>query len=575
MNLKPLPVGVEDFEKLIRRGYYYVDKTPFIKELLDKKGDVNLFTRPRRFGKTLNMSMLQKFFDVLEQESADVFEGLAISQAGADYLAHQNAYPVINFSLKNVEASEFVLAFDKFQDLIIHEFDRQQYLLESERLTEKMKSDFKQVLYWKFNIINQIPNEGNVETVFENSLWLLCHALQAHYGKKVIILIDEYDVPLEKAYFNGFYEQMLNFVRNWFHKALKINNALEFAVMTGCLRVSKESIFTGLNNLHILSITSNMYAEYFGFTEKEVLAMLDYYDLMEKKDEIRTWYNGYLFGNTVVYNPWSVIKYMFDMVEAKARKATAFPESYWSNTSSNAIIKHLVEIADEETKEEIEALVRGESITKAIKSDIVYGEFNQDMEHLWSFLLFTGYLKQIRQKFDGKKLILDLKIPNLEVSKIYEDKILEWFKQKVKLENPRELVNAITQKDAQTLEESLNEKLLDMISFHDTQESFYHGFLIGILSNLPGFRVVSNREAGKGRSDIFMKHRGISKQGIVFELKVIKDNEDPEQVCQSALKQIRDKGYDGELAREGYRNILKYGIAFRGKECLVMVEGTS
>jgi len=575
MKFKKLPVGVEDFPTMIEKKNYYVDKTLLIKELLDKHGAVTLFTRPRRFGKTLNMSMLQTYFDVLEKDKAYLFDGLGILQTGSSYLTHQNHYPVISLSFKNIEGDSFLSAYMNFQNAIIKEFRRHRYLLESSQVDEGIKKQMSQVLATENMKLLQEGKKSAIlstQILFEDSLLLLTEALKAHYGKRVVVLIDEYDVPLEKSYFKGFYEEMLSFIRNLFHKALKTNNALAFTVMTGCLRVSKESIFTGLNNLHIIGITNTAYSEYFGFTETEVREMLYYYGLAGKKEEIQKWYNGYQFGETVVYNPWSTVHYVFNMVDAKEKGATVYPVSHWSNTSSNHIIKQLIEQADEETREEIEALIQGESLTKVIKEDIVYGEIQQNMDNLWNFLFFTGYLKKKSQKMVDEDICVELEIPNLEIRKIYRDKILEWFNQKVKVENPRELLQMILNKDTEQLSEVLNTRLMDMISYYDTKENFYHGFLLGILSNLSGYVVKSNREAGTGRSDIFLKSRGIQKQAVIFELKIIGEKEDAVTVVKSALKQIQDRNYEKELESEGYRNILKYGVAFRGKECLIVVD---
>jgi len=576
MKLKPLPVGIEDFGKMRGQNYFYVDKTLFIKELLEKKGAVNLFTRPRRFGKSLNMSMLQYFFDIRLAAESHVFEGLNISRCGGEALAHQNRYPVINLTLKDVSGNDYPRALREFQTVIVKEYERHAHLLASDRINEFQKEYFKGILAVaaeKFQTLAEYEQRAlSLEKTFADSLEFLCRVLRIHYGKNVIILVDEYDVPLENAHFNGYYQNMLDFIRSLFLKALKTNSNLEFSVMTGCLRVSKESIFTGLNNLHVLGIDSAAYGEYFGFTEAEVHKALDEYGLRDKEKEIQEWYNGYQFGETVVYNPWSVIQYLFNMVAAKESGGMGFPAPYWSNTSSNLIIKRLIESADEGVRQELETLIQGQSITKAIKGDIVYGEIDQTVDNLWNFLFFTGYLKKSSQQLVGENTVMKLEIPNREIRKIYNDKLLEWFNKRVKVEKPRELLNAILEKDAASLEKLLNQKLMDIISFHDTKESFYHGFLLGILSNLSGFEIKSNRESGIGRSDIYMKSKGISKQGVVFELKLIGDKDEPEAVCMAALKQIKEKRYDYELEQEGYRHILKYGIAFRGKECLIQVD---
>jgi len=576
MEQRPLPVGIDDFGKIIDNDYYYIDKTRFIKELLDKKGEVNLFTRPRRFGKSLNMSMLHYFFENKASGQKDYFEGLFINEAGEKYMVHKNAYPVIALTFKTVAGKNFVEALQELQTEIIHEFERHAHVLEQGNLSDFNKQHYEYILSQSVGRQRTVEElEKHVLSLkkdFIDSLEFLCRVLRKHYNKKVIVLIDEYDVPLESAYFNGYYQEMLPFLRSFFLKALKSNKDLEFAVLTGCLRVSKESIFTGLNNLHVLGIDSSAYGEYFGFTENEVKKTLNDYQLSEKETEIKRWYNGYLFGETVVYNPWSVIKYLFDLIAARENSGIAFPKPYWSNTSSNEIVRQLIELASEEEKTEVESLIQGKSIPKKIKGDIVYEEIDQSVDNLWNFLFFTGYLKKSTQSLIDNDVVMNLEIPNLEIKKIYEDKILEWFHQKIKLQNPREMIDAILTKNTAVLERELNERMMDLISFHDSQENFYHGFMVGLLSNLPGFDIKSNRESGNGRSDLYMKSKGISKQGIIFELKVIGDKDVPEKVCKSALQQISRKRYDYELESLGYRHILKYGIAFRGKECLVMAE---
>jgi len=577
MEFKPFPTGIDNFKKMISQGYYYVDKTLLIKEIIDNKSEVNVFTRPRRFGKSLNISMLQYYFENLKACNASIFDGLKIMDAGDKYHEHQNKYPVIKMSLKGGEGASFEIAYARLKIEIGSEFERHNYLLESEKLTENQKQ------FYQYIIKNSLPKEEKVDkklddnaeklerekelAAYSNSLKFLSNCLERHYDKKVIILIDEYDVPLEKAHFRGFYSEMIEFMRSFFQDALKTNDSLSFATLTGCLRVSKESIFTGLNNLDIISIVSNEYGEYFGFTEPEMSDALAYYQLGYKEDEARAWYNGYLFGDTVVYNPWSSIKYLKDM-----RNEEPFPKPHWSNTSSNKIIRELIAIADNETKAEIEHLIAGGTITKPINEDIVYAEIMDSSDNLWNFLFFTGYLKKVSKKQIGIENYFELTIPNKEILYIYIRKIREWFNEHTKIKHSKELLTAILDKDVLTIENQLNGRMLNLISYFDSQESFYHGFLLGILANIDGYEIKSNRETGFGRSDIFMKNRGIRKNGVVIELKVIGDQDDAEDVATAALTQIEEKKYAAELEAEGYRPILRYGIAFRGKECLVMVQ---
>ena len=557
MMSRPLPVGIKNFEKMIKEGYYYIDKTLFIKELLDKKAEVNLFIRPRRFGKSLNISMLQYFFDNTLKEKAFLFDGLKIMDCGETYRAEMNRYPVIKLTLKAADQINFESSFKKLKEEITREFDRHRYLLKSETIDEEKKELYQNILSGKAE-----------DDVYSSSLRFLSECLERYYKAKVIVLIDEYDVPLEKAYFLGYYNEMMIFLRSLFNIGLKTNDSLHFAVMTGCLRVSKESIFTGFNNPKIISITSGSYGEYFGFTEEEVLNALDFYQYGYKKEEARDWYNGYVFGNVNVYNPWSIISYLDDLYSGNVR----YPKPYWSNTSSNSIIRELIEIADDTAKEEIEALIRGESITKPVHDDIIYSEIKQNTDNLWNFLFFTGYLKKTGEKTEDEITYFEMKIPNKEAVYIYKRKIKEWFEEKTKITNTDIILKAITEKDAEALSEELNKRLSDIISFYDTKEAFYHGFLLGILSNIQGYLIKSNRESGNGRSDIYMKDKGIRKRGIVFELKIVGDKDDPEEKCREALAQIETKKYAYELEEEGYRNVLRYGIAFRGKECMVMAK---
>lgn len=568
MRKKALPVGIEDFGEMVK-NYYYVDKSLFIKELLDKKGSVNLFTRPRRFGKSLNMSMLQHFFDANFGKGQNLFQNLKISDQGASYLQHQNAYPVIDLTFKDVFGEDFTSAFKKLMSSVIKEYERHQYVLDNPNMSDLHKEQYRFILA---QIVDKERNSSELsyyiatmKSTFSDSLEFLCRVLSNHYQRKTVILIDEYDTPLEKAYFENYYAEMLPFIRSFFLQALKTNKNLEFAVMTGCLRVSKESIFTGLNNLHIHGITSEGYGEYFGFTEHEVKDMLAYYELSYKEAEIRDWYNGYLFGNTTVYNPWSVNRYLYDISE----NSNAFPKPYWSNTSSNTIVKNLIHLAKDETKDELETLMRGNQITKKIKEDIVYGDIELNMDNLWNFLFFTGYLKKTSQRLIGEDIYMELKIPNREIRKIYNDQIAGWFNEQLKTTSLANIHEALLDMNEQQLEHHLSELLLATISYLDAAENFYHGFLLGILSSLNGYIVKSNREHGKGRSDITLEPRSRRNSAFIIELKIAKSMEELSLKCEEALNQIEEKSYDKELLERGFASIRKYGIAFYGRDCEV------
>ncbi len=557
MNLKPLPIGVDNFEKLITRDYYYIDKTLLIKDLLDNKADVNLFTRPRRFGKTLNMSMLQYYFEKREKNNSYLFENLNIMEAGEEYLSHMGQYPVINLSLKSAKQPNFELAYISIARRIAEEYKRHEYILKSENLKNEKERFLK--------ILKEQGDEGD----YTDSIFFLSQCLEKYHNKKVIILIDEYDVPLENAFFEGFYDKMIAFLRSLFESALKTNSSLEFSVITGCLRISRESIFTGLNNLNIVSILNDRYAEHFGFTDDEVKKILKDYKLEEKYSVIKEWYNGYIFGSTNVYNPWSVVKYVYDLLP----NINVFPSSYWANTSSNSIVKSLIEKADSVTKKEIELLIEGKTIEKRVHEDITYDEMYDSMENLWNFMFFTGYFKKVGERMDEEdNHYITLKIPNKEVKYIFKNKILKWFHDKVKVKDLSTMYSAIFNKDAQTFQKELNAMLRQTISFNDAYENFYHGFTLGVLANMHEFLVKSNREAGDGRSDIFIKSLSIFEPCVILELKVCDKPKDIFKKCDEALAQIDAKNYEEELKEEGYENIIKYGISFYRKDCVIKVK---
>ena len=418
MKWIPLPVGVDSFEKMIRNHYYYIDKTLYIKELLDRKGEVNLFTRPRRFGKTLNMSMLRYFFEKGDYDNAELFQGLKIMDAGEEYLSHMGQYPVISISLKSMKQYSYELSYDMLRNIVREEYKRHWELVrDSGKLVGEDLTRFERIL-----------NLKGAESDYADALRFLSECLYTCTGRRSIILIDEYDVPLESAYFGGFYDRMVSLIRSLFESALKTNDFLEFAVVTGCLRISKESIFTGLNNLNIISIMDDSYAEHFGFTQEEVDSMLSFYHLESKRDCVKEWYDGYQFGDTEVYNPWSVISY----VDSCYKNSDALFKPFWSNTSSNSIVRTLVEKADLSVRQEIESLIAGQTIIKPVHEDITYEDMDSTQNHLWNFLFFTGYLKKIRQIQKEEDIFAEMSIPNIEVRYIYKNTVLRWFEESMK-----------------------------------------------------------------------------------------------------------------------------------------------
>ncbi len=555
MTWSPLPVGVDDFEKLRKEQYYYIDKTLFIKDLLDMKGEVNLFTRPRRFGKTLNMSMLRCFFEKDMPGQAELFRGLQIMEAGERYLAFMGRYPVISLSLKSMKQPSCELSFEMLKKEVGSEFARHwRQVEESGKLTQAQKERYL-----------RIRDLRGVESDYADALKFLSECLRISEGERTVILIDEYDVPLENAYFAGFYEKMTGIIRSLFESALKTNDNLAFAVVTGCLRISRESIFTGLNNLEINSITTALYGENFGFTQPEVEALLSFYGLEENLDTVQQWYDGYKFGNAEVYNPWSVISY----VKSCCGDRQALPRPYWSNTSSNSIVRSLVERADLSVKQEIEALIEGKTITKPIHEDITYEDIDSTQENLWNFLFFTGYLKKISEYQEGENIYIEMAIPNREVRYIYKTTVLRWFEEKTDKKELTPLYESILEGDTDRMSRILSENLMETISFYDYQESYYHGFLAGMLKNIGSYIVLSNRESGNGRPGILLKYPSERGKAVILEIKVADPFSGLEEKCDEALRQIEEQEYEESLRQEGYQDILKYGVAFYRKECMV------
>lgn len=556
---KPLPIGIENFEELIKTGYYFVDKTMFIKELLDVQGKVNLFIRPRRFGKTLNLSMLRYFFEDTGHEEKNnqnkaLFHGLKIMEAGGEYTGQMGMYPVINLTLKSAKQGTFESAYYKIREEIAAEFSRHKEGLKSDRLSEKEKKEFQKLM----------DKEAEYDD-YSGALKFLSKCLYEVTGRKAVILIDEYDVPLENAYFEGFYGKIIQFIRSLFESALKTNDYLQFAVITGCLRISKESIFTGLNHLKIISVIDRRYSEHFGFTEPEVLDMMKYYRVESRFHTMKEWYDGYTFGDSEVYNSWSVINYLYDL----NANIHAFPRPYWINTSSNEIIKDLIVRADGETKEQIEELLDGKTLDIQVHEEVTYDDMRSKGENLWNFLFFTGYLTKAGEYFQESSIYLRVRIPNVEVKTIYQNTILQWFRAEIEKQDFQDLYRAMEEGNAERMGEILSGQLFSVISFYDSAENFYHGFLTGILSQSSQYRVKSNRESGNGRSDIMVKSPSLRGRSFILEVKVSDRIDALETDAEEALRQIYDKKYMEELRTEGYRKIDCYGISFFRKDCEV------
>lgn len=557
---KMLPIGIENFEEIRTEGFYYVDKTGMIKELLENWGKVNLFTRPRRFGKSLNMSMLKYFFDV--NSAPALFDGLKISEEKELCERYMGKFPVISVSLKGLNAISYEKALEMAVPVLQGEIRRFQYLLESERLTQRDKEAYDRLL-------DAEVSEG----ALCNSLKVLSELLFKHHGEKTVILIDEYDVPLAKAFEQGYYEQMVLFIRNLFEQTLKTNESLQLAVLTGCMRISKESIFTGLNNLRVLTIAEVRFDEYFGFTDTEVKNLLEYYGLSANYRVAKEWYDGYQFGNVDVYCPWDVINYC----DALRADSEAQPQNYWSNTSSNDAVRRFIKQADTAAvKQEIERLVAGETIRKEIRQELTYQDMYSTVDNIWSVLFTTGYLTQ-RGKPDKKTFCLA--IPNMEIREIYTEQIMALFKEDMRSnrEDTEAFCRALQEGDAAEVEKRFTDFLRRTISIRDTfvkkrlKENFYHGILLGILSCYNAWIVSSNEEAGDGYSDILLMMED-EETGVVIEVKYA-ENGNLDECCRKALEQIETNRYEETLRDEGSTHILKYGIACYKKRCRVMCAG--
>ena len=562
-NLK-LPVGIEDFQEIRRNGFYYIDKTGLIEQLLDSWGKVNLFTRPHRFGKSLNMSMLRYFFEI--GTDMTLFNGLHIMQRKDLCDEYMGRFPVVFLTLKGVDGLTFEKATNKLIKIVALEAERFIFLKNSDKLTDNEKQRYCALVKM------QDGKYAMDEDTLESALQTLSELLYRHYGQKVVILVDEYDVPLDKAYQNGYYKEMVSMIRSLFGEALKTNEFLQFAVLTGCLRVSRESIFTGLNNFKIFSITDARFDEQFGFTEDEVGKMLKDYHLEEHLAEMKEWYDGYHFGDADICCPWDVINRVDELCDTPEAK----PKCYWINSSGNALVKRFVSIANRTTQDEIEHLIAGEPIEKSVRLDLTYDEIDKSIDNIWSVLFTTGYLTQADMTEQGAYKLV---IPNKEVRTVYISQIQEWFKQKI-ADNTEQMAHfwkAIEDGNAEIIEQYLNQTLSNTISVFDTKapemekENSYHTFLAGMLTGNTDWVVKSNVEAGEGFADIIIKPQNPD-DGIIFELKCSKEASGLDKACERVIKQIRDRRYLEYLKNDGRHNMIFYGIAFYKKRCKVVVE---
>lgn len=560
---KKIPVGIDSFEKIRKYGFYYIDKTRLIEQIMQNWSEVSLFTRPRRFGKTLNMSMLRSFFELGTDKS--LFDGLYISKNKELCEEHMGKYPVIFFSLKSVEGLKFENARYRIIEMIGREAQRYEFLAESDKLSENEKAQYKALIALdngKYTMDDDILISG---------IQMLSHLLYKHYGQKTVILIDEYDVPLDKAFENGYYKEMVSLIRGIFGMALKTNDSLQFAVLTGCLRISKESIFTGLNNFEVLSVLNTQYDEAFGFTDGEVKQILEDYNLSDHYPDVKEWYDGYHFGNTDIYCPWDVIRYCKNLCADPA----ALPEDFWSNSSGNAMVRRFIDKADIRTKNEIERLIAGEDIEKDISQELTYDEIDKSIENLWSVLFTTGYLTHKGCTESGR---YRLAIPNKEVRNLFIRKIREWFSDVTRNDGKtlEEFCNAFVDRDPGKIEQIFGDYLWNTISIRDTatakakKENFYHGILLGLLGYKASWLIKSNAESGTGYSDILVEVPD-NRTGIVIELKYAEDG-DMDSACSRALEQIEEKEYVDKLRQDGMRNFIKYGIACFKKDCKVVIE---
>ena len=559
MNQAKLPIGIESFEEIRKEGFYYIDKTGLIRDLLNNWGKVNLFTRPRRFGKTLNMSMLKSFFEIGADET--LFEGLQILQETELCEKYMGKYPVVFLTLKGVDGLTFEEAKGRLRSVIREEMYKLRFLLDSDKIPESEKC-----------VLIRFLDEQETDEDVKNSLKMLSSLLKQHYGQKVILLIDEYDVPLDKAFHNGYYKEMVSIIRGLFEHALKTNEYLQFAVVTGCLRISKESVFTGLNNFKVLSIVDRRFDEHFGFTDAEVKQLLKSYQLEHHFAEMKEWYDGYHFGNTDVYCPWDVINY----VDHLCADPDAEPQAYWINTSGNAMVKRFVSKADKTTQREIEQLIAGEAIEKPVRLELTYEDIDKSINNLWSVLFTTGYLTHTGKTANGSYKLV---IPNREVREVFILQIQEWFEQEIieKEKTTQPLCAAFQAGDAEEVCRNLTAIMGRMISVLDTKardeqkENFYHGLLLGLLRSEPTWLIMSNAESGEGFSDILVETDDPD-AGLVIEVKYSPTLEGLEDACARAMAQIKARRYDERLRNDGRNDILAFGVAFWKKRCKVVCE---
>ncbi|MDR3120619.1 MAG: ATP-binding protein [Clostridiales bacterium] len=559
-----LPVGVDIFAKLREMDFYYIDKTAFIRDLLYHRGEVNLFTRPRRFGKTLNMTMLQAFFEI-GSDRRDIFAGLDILKEQALCERHMNRYPVIFLTLKSVEGANFADALYRVGSQVSQECKRLAFLAKSQSVEQDDLQAF-----------SALKAHAATQQQLADSLKTLARMLEAHYGQKAVLLVDEYDVPLDKAFHKGYYDEMISFMRIFLGEALKTNPSLEFAVVTGCLRISKESIFTGVNNLKIDTITDDRYDEYFGFTDADVKKMLADYKVTSASayEELRAWYDGYRFGATDVYCPWDIVNHVDKLLE----NPNAEPEAYWNNTSSNDMVKRFIDKADATTLSEIERLVAGDYVEKPVRANLTYAEVDESIDNLWSVLFLTGYLTRQRTAEKLTRGVLRLVIPNEEIKEIFIEKIQKWFSERIKNSGHSELEAlrvAFQEGNCEQIEASLNAQLRSTISYFDAYEGYYHGFLAGLLKGCGAlWSVGSNRETGNGRSDILIIPNDF-REGIIIEIKHADSFGDISAKCEAALRQIEEKNYADGLMERGIFRARLYGIAFWKKNCGVVTKSAN
>ena len=560
--MKKLGIGYENYKTFIDQDLYYIDKTMLIRDVREKGGIVTLFTRPRRFGKTLALSMLRTFFELEYDRDGNVvdnsryFTGKRIMEEGGEVLSEMGQYPVIKLSLKAAKQDNFDTAMLNLKREIAFEFLRHDYLAWSDKLTEMEKNMFHRFC--------ELPMAGEQTEDYSIAFRILSEYLKKHHGRNVVILLDEYDVPLENAYFVGFYDRMVGFIRSLFESALKTNDALEFAVITGCLRISKESIFTGLNHPVINSIRGSNFGEYFGFTQEETEGMLRDYNLESKIEEVRDWYDGYLFGESEVYNPWSVIQYVYDHIPTPDR----FPEPYWANTSSNAIIRDLVNRADANRKKELETLIAGGTIEKQIHEDITYDDIYESEDNLWNFLFFTGYMKKVSERHEEGNNYVTMRIPNVEIKSIYANQITNWFDRIKKKADRSVLYSAIRKRDGEAIGDFLSELLEKSISIFDSKEDFYHGFFLSLLYDMARYDPRSNQEQGIGRPDIVLYPQRPTDPAYLFELKVRKKFNEMEDGIQEAFTQIEDRKYEEGILDDGYAGVISFGVCFCKKSAI-------